>query len=105
MAIRISRLARADLDDIRVYTRKQWGEAQWYRYYRDLVDAFSRIADDPTVGRSRDLLRPGMRSVTCGKHVIFFAPVAAAGGAPVILRIVHERRNLPALAYYDHLDG
>lgn len=105
MAIRLSRLARADLDEIRAYTRGKWGEAEWYRYYRDLTDCFLRIADDPTLGRSRDLIRPGMRSMTCGKHVIFFAPVAAAGGAPVILRIVHERRHFPALAYYDHLDG
>lgn len=104
MSIKLSRLARADLDDIRDYTRTQWGEAQWYCYYRDLVDAFALIAADPNVGRNRDLFRQGMRSLDCGRHVIFFAPVAAAGGAPVILRIVHQRRNLPALAYYDHLD-
>lgn len=105
MSIKLSRLAQADLDDIRDFTRAKWGEAQWFRYYRDLVAAFTLISSDPTVGRNRDLFRIGMRSVDCGKHVIFFAPIRAAAGAAVILRIVHQRRNLPALAYYDDLDA
>jgi len=39
------------------------------------------------------------------EHLIFFAPVTAAGGEPVILRIAHQSRYLPALAYYDDLDS
>lgn len=37
---------------------------------------------------------PGIRSVPCGKHLIFFAPIRATKAAPVILRIAHQRRYL-----------
>ena len=105
MTIRLSALARQDLDDIRQYTSENWGQAQWYKYYRGLVTAFERIADNPTIGRDRSLLVEGLRSLTYEKHIIFFKPVSAVNGESVILRIVHERRNLPALAYYDDLDA
>jgi len=36
--IRLSRQARADLEEIRRYTVKTWGRAQWLRYYRGLAD-------------------------------------------------------------------
>lgn len=39
------------------------------------------------------------------KHVIFFARISAADNAPVILRIVHQRRNMPALTYFEALGG
>ncbi len=105
MTIRLSRLARRDLDDIRQYTVETWGRAQWLTYYRGLVRAFERIAADPDGGRDRSLFAAGLRSVDCGRHVIFFARIAAAGGEPVILRIVHRRRNMPALAYFDDIEG
>ena len=105
MTIRLSTLARQDLDDIRQYTLETWGQAQWHKYYRGLVIAFERIADSPTIGRDRSLLVEGLRSLTYEKHILFFKPVAAINGEPVILRIVHERRNLPALTYYDDLDA
>jgi toxin ParE1/3/4 len=105
VAIRLADLARRDLDEVRAYTVERWGEAQWLRYYRGLVATFERIEADPMTGRARDLFRPGMRSVTYERHVVFFAPIAAAGGAPVVLRILHGRRNLAALAYYEDLDG
>lgn len=104
MSIRLTTLARQDLDDIRRHTEARWGRAQWLAYYRALAEAFARIEGDPMTGRNRDLFRPGMRSVLCGQHIIFFAPIAAAGGAPVILRILHQRRHLPALSFYDMQD-
>lgn len=105
MTIRLSRLARQDLEDIREYTLQHWGRDQWLRYYQGLVAAFERVSLDPMSGRSRALFGAGMRSLPCGKHLIFFAPIEAAGGAPVILRIVHQSRYLPALSYYDDLDS
>lgn len=105
MSIKLSRQARGDLDDIRAYTIEIWGRDQWLQYYRGMVAAFERISASPMSGRSRDLFGPGMRSLTYQKHLIFFAPLSAAKGAPVILRIVHQSRYLPALAYYDDLDS
>ena len=105
MTLRLSRRAQADLDDIRAYTEQHWGRAQWLRYFRGMAAVLDRIGEDPTTGRSRDLFGDGMRSVTYEKHLIFFAPVKAAGNAVVVLRIVHQSRYLPALSYYDDLDS
>lgn len=101
MPIRLSRLARRDLDDIRRYTLEVWGRTQWLKYYRGLVRAFDGIMANPDAGRDRSLFVPGMRSIIYGKHMIFYARTAAADGAPVVLRIVHQRRNMLALVYYE----
>ena len=105
MAIRLSRRAQRDLNDIRRYTIDTWGRNQWLNYYRGLVRAFEAIAADLDGGRDRSLFAAGLRSLSYGRHVIFFARIDAAGGEPVILRIVHQRRNLPALVYYEDIDG
>lgn len=104
MAIRLSDLARQDLEEIRRYTVGQWGREQWLRYYRGLASAFERIEQVPLSGRPRDLFLPGMRSLNYGKHIIFYAPIKAAGDAVVVLRILHQRRYLPALVYYEDIE-
>ncbi len=103
MTIRLSRLARRDLDDIRRYTLDAWGRDQWLKYYRGLVRAFEDIMANPDDGCDRSLFAPSLRSIDYEKHVIFFARVSAAENAPVILRIVHQRRNMPALTYFEFL--
>jgi toxin ParE1/3/4 len=101
----LSARARRDLDEIRDRTIATWGRAQWQVYYRGLGAAFRRIAADPGCGRPRNMIGPGMRSLVYEKHLIFFAPVASFGGQPVILRILHQRRNLSAVTYLDDLEG
>ena len=105
MTIRLSGQAKSDLEEIRTYTVETWGRDQWLVYYRQLVTALKRITGDPDAGRDRSLFVPGMRSVNCQRHVIFYKRLHAANGAAVILRIVHQRRNMPALVYYEDLDG
>ncbi len=103
MTIRLSRLARQDLDDIRRYTLETWGRDQWLKYFRGLVRTFEDITANPDGGRDRSLFAAGLRSVNYERHVIFFARIVAAGGTAVILRIVHQRRNLPALVYFEDI--
>ena len=105
MTIRLSRRARRDLDGIRRHTVETWGREQWLSYYEGLVRTFERVAADPDGGRDRSLFAPGLRSLTCRRHLVFLARVAAAGDAPVILRIVHQRRHLPALTYFEEIGG
>jgi len=105
MTIRLSRRARRDLDEIRRFTVETWGREQWLAYYEGLVRTFEQTAADPEGGRDRSLFAPGLRSLTYRRHLVFFARIASAGDAPVIVRIVHQRRNLPALAYFDDIGG
>ena len=57
--------------------------------------AFEGIVADPDGGRDRSLFAAGLRSVNYGRHVIFFARIAAAGDEPVIVPPLtfHERRT------------
>ena len=105
MTIRLSRLARQDLDDIRHHTIEAWGRDQWLKYYRGLVRTFEGIMANPDGGRDLSLFAAGLRATNYERHVVFFARIAAAGGAAVILRIVHQRRNLPALVYFEDISG
>ena len=59
---------------------------------------------NPDRARDRSLFAAGLRSVNYGMHVIFFARIQAMGNDPVILRIVHQRRHMPALVYFEDLD-
>ncbi len=105
MTITLSNRAQNDLDEIREYTVKQWGREQWLKYYRGLVSAFEVIAENPEKGRARNLFYPDMRSVNYERHVVFYKRIKANDNEPVILRIVHQKRNMPVLVYYEELDG
>lgn len=97
--IRLTHRALHDLEETRRYTEETWGEAQWLRYFSAIQAGFEQIAADPNCGQSRDQFLVGMRSLTVGRHLIFFIPVRHAGGDVVVARIVHQSRNLKALAY------
>ena len=101
MDIRLTRQARVDLEDIRIFTTQTWGQDQWHRYFAGIVAMFERATVDQKRGRPRDALRPRMRSLDYQKHLIFFEPITHSGGAVVILRIVHKRRDIAALSYHD----
>ena len=105
MTIRLSRRARRDLEDIRRCTIESWGRNRWLTYYRGLVGAFDAVAANPDGGRDRSLLAGGLRSLNDRRHIIFFVRIDAAGGEPVMLRIVHHRQNFPALVYFEDIGG
>jgi toxin ParE1/3/4 len=104
MRAKLTRSARHDLDDIRKYTLARWGRDQWLRYFAGLTTAFEKIATDPEAGRRRDKLHNGLRSLTFEQHFIFYHPIKHAGGAVVIVRIVHQSRNLAALSFAEEMD-
>jgi toxin ParE1/3/4 len=91
---RLSTAAAGDLDGIRAYTLERWGRAQWLAYYGAMAGTFERIAAEPGTGR-RDGFRPGMRSVPCRAHVVFY--VELGGGVIGIVPVLHARQNAAAL--------
>ena len=103
--IRLTPQARHDLEDIRRFTVETWGPDQWHRYFTGLLAAIERVTVERNCGRPRHSLRPKMRSLGYLQHLIFFEPIAHAGGETVILRIVHQRRDLSALTYFDDMNG
>ena len=87
-AFRLSRLADADLMSIGAYTLRTWGEDQAIRYLNELEACCQRLADKSQSGRPCESIRPGLRRMEQGKHVVFFR---REPGGILISRILHER--------------
>ena len=94
--VRLSGPARADLLSITEYTLRTWGAAQATRYLAELEDCRNRLAESPDLGRACDDIRPGLRRIEQGKHVIFYYKQAHG---VLIVRILHRgmlpKQNLP----------
>jgi len=94
MAHRLSAEAEAELDQIWWYTACQSGSAARARsVVARITDRFPLVAANPYMGRSRDDLRPGLRSFAAGEYLIFYR---IEGSDVVVLRIVHGRRDIPS---------
>jgi toxin ParE1/3/4 len=86
--IRFTRLAEADLLDIGLYINRTWGRKQCNHYLRQLEERCRQLADDPRRGRPCDEIRPGLRRIRVGKHVVFYREEP---GGILVSRILHER--------------
>ena len=104
LRVRLTRIARQDLAAARLYTENNWGEAQWLRYFTVIAQALERIAENPDCGQQRERIGAGVRSLPVGKHLIFFESVEGYQEV-VVLRIVHQSRNLAGLRFLDDLEG
>ena len=93
-ALRFSRRAEKDLLEIASYTLRTWGKAQATLYLNDLENCCEMLADNPALGRRCDRIRPGLRRLEHGRHVIFYRQ---ARGGILVSRILHERM-LPKLS-------
>ena len=87
-SFRLSRRADDNLDSIGVYTLRTWGEDQADRYIGKLEDCCQMLAGNPGVGRSCEEVRPGIRRMEQGKHVVFYREETCG---VLICRILHER--------------
>lgn len=87
-SFRFSRRAEADLLGIADYTLRTWGEDQTVRYIDDLEECCQMLAGNPELGRACDDVRPGLRRMEHGRHVVFYRQVA---GGILISRILHQR--------------
>lgn len=89
---RLSPLARADLEDIWLYTRDRWSTAQADRYLRDVVATFEGLAKGDLVGR-RVEVRAGYLKYPVGSHFVFYRD--APEGVDVV-RVLHQHMDIPS---------
>jgi toxin ParE1/3/4 len=92
-AFRFSRRAEADLLSIGDYTLGTWGKAQAARYLSELEVCCQALSDNPALGRPCDEVRPGLRRLEHGKHVVLYRQER---GDILVSRILHQRM-LPEL--------
>ena len=86
--VRFSRRAEAELLSIGAYTLRTWGEDQAIRYVDDLETCCQMLADNPELGRACEDVRPGLRRMERGEHVVFYR---ADTGGILVSRILHQR--------------
>ena len=86
-------LAGADIDEIWDYIAEDSTvEAD---AWADRLDAKLRLlASQPLMGRSRDELAPGVRSLPFGRYVIFYLPLH--DGIDVV-RVLHSARDIESI--------
>jgi toxin ParE1/3/4 len=85
---RFSRRGEADLLSIGAYTLRTWGENQALRYIGDLEACCQMLAGNPALGRTCDDVRPGLRRMESGRHVVFYREDT---GGILVSRILHQR--------------
>lgn len=83
--------AKADIHSLREYTEAQWGIEQQRRYLHGLFDRMRQLRHHPRLGRPRDDLRAGLRSLISGSHMIYYRETE---DLVVILRVLHVRMDV-----------
>jgi len=86
--VRISGEAEADIDRIADYTTSTWGWRQTNQYLAKLEDGFDLLAQNPSIGRSCDSIRAGLRRFEIGRHVVFYLPES---DGVLVVRVLHQQ--------------
>ncbi|MEL7301721.1 MAG: type II toxin-antitoxin system RelE/ParE family toxin [Pseudomonadota bacterium] len=93
LSIVIRPRADDDLDDIWLYTAREWSVAQADSYIMSLHAAFSRLSNNPEICRERTEFQPPIRLYQSGKHHVIYRVME---GQLLIMRVLHIRRDWQA---------
>lgn len=85
-----SPLAKDDLKGIWHYSFNKWGEDKAAEYLRQLNVRMQGLGKNPEIGRSREYIRQGYRSIQVNRHIVFYR---LQGQEIDIIRVLHERMN------------
>lgn len=83
-------LARADLENIWLYTAANWSVQQADDYFHTLEAAFEGLAAGQKISTAVDV-RAGYRKYIAGSHVIYFMPLPTG---IEIIRILHHAMDV-----------
>lgn len=88
---RLSRLAVADLEEIAEYTIDRFGIEQARRYRDGLKTCFVQLANNLTIGRKAEQLKPGLRRFEHQSHVVFYI---SERESILIVRVLHTSMDV-----------
>lgn len=83
--------AKNDLREILRYTKETWGAEQAVKYSQQLRKALGTLAQTPGIGRLREKLAIGLRSLQAGSYTVFYKQSAAG---IIVVRILHSKRDI-----------
>ena|SRR5215208_463090 len=79
-----------DLRSLLADSFETWGETQQDAYAERLSTAMSQLLAHPHLGRARDDLQPGLRSLRAESHMIYYL---ADERTVTIVRLLHARMD------------
>ena len=88
----ISEEALKDIDNIWLYTAKNWSLEQADRYYNLILDEIEYISENFEFGRDIEHIRKGYRCSKVKSHLVFCKK--SQNGKIEIIRILHERMDV-----------
>ena len=83
--------ADQDLEDIYVFSYRNFGEAKADAYLGALAECFALLAEQPSVGRRIDYIRAGYLRHEHDAYSIFYRRVA---DGVRIMRVLHKGRDM-----------
>jgi len=84
---KLSVSAEADILHIGAYTLDRWGKEQTARYLHQMETCCQRLAGQPLLGRACNHIRPGLRCMEQGSHIVFYR---LAANFVLVVRILHK---------------
>lgn len=92
LTLLISASARADLLELWVYVAEDSSE-QADRVLERVLEVAEKLGEWPEMGRARNELRVGIRSLVVGSHVLFYR---VTENRLEVVRVLHGRRDVGA---------
>ena len=89
--LNLTATAKQDLHDIYTYSLEKWGKKQADEYLKQLENSFYLLLDNPYLGKQRNDLKQGYRSLLTKKHSIFYK---ISNNEIIVLRILHIRMDI-----------
>ncbi len=91
LALNLTATAEQELHDIYTYSLEKWGEKKADEYLKQLENSFYLLLNNPQLGKQRNELKHGYRSLLVQKHSIFYN---INDNEINILRILHMRMDV-----------
>jgi toxin ParE1/3/4 len=91
-AYKISSQALIDLEQIWLYTFKNWSIEQADRYYNLLINEMEYVSQNQESGKSMNHIENGYRASKVKSHLIFYK--TSSESEIEIIRILHERMDI-----------
>jgi len=86
-----SDLAEYDLINIWLYSSEEWSYTQADIYLNKINSGIGHLISNPMLGRDRNDLRKGYRSIQIKHHIVFYK---ITNNQIQIIRILHENSDI-----------
>jgi toxin ParE1/3/4 len=93
--IRLTSGADRDVAQIALHTESIWSQEQSFNYAAAITQTFAMLRDHPQLGRQREDIFPGCRSVQVEHHIVYYHQPHE--DVISIVRVLHRRQDATTL--------